>query len=1026
MDGVTQPIAESVPPSLFFERLPEFLESLKESGIVLDPEQHIRLTGFLAQLATENRLPQDAIGLSRMITPLLAGTPAQQAACEELFRSWFGDSSARRSRFTPDADLAGNDKGEAKRRSWWRHPLTTRITVAFTIAMAIVTVLIVFLLPPQSEREKPTPRETNPVTVLDLQAALHEWLQNYPIQELNPPEQSPTNRTWRWYYTEYGATKAIAAFLPWALFLAGLGWLIYRMVLHLRREALRKNLRLLHWRIDKPPGRFGSRSLLSELQPLRFLARDTIQVLDPQKTILETAQSGGLLQPRFSDHPITCDFVALIEQRSAHDHLAEHNRKVVSVLQDAGLFVEVFEFNRDPTLCRSARTGEHARLQEILGRFGDSVVLVFIEAERLVDPATGRLMRWVTLFKDVPRCALLTPWGAAQSSAVVEASRGTVRMPNIAISPQGLVELVQRLTNLGRSSDPKAPREIPEGTRALIDFLDERPGRWLQPVKPRRKDVKRLLALLRDALGSKGYQWIAASAFYPELRWSLTVALKSALKDGKGGFAYDRDLLTTAQLPWFRHGWMPEWLRSALQHALDAAQARDVRRVLLGAIGLSPRSAKSEESLEIDLGKKAAPAENPLRVDRILLEFILPALQAFQRLFTIPASWAAEIARGPLRHLTLVAALGALGALAAMFAILSFLPIEECDLYAASPYDNLRVGPPVNASLTARFLTEKAGTACKNAMERHPENPRFLYQYARALARKDPDLSFKSALQAASAGYPAAFDWIGDGYYYGRGTAPDFAKAEEAYRQAVALGNKASYASLADLYSNANFERKDEREAFRFAQLASDEGGTSAWRLALYYEKGEIVGAPDIAKYLELLRLGVSRREAFSAILLAHEYYRGLYVPTDRRRSHELTEMALRWSADPLAAYNLAIDYLDGVVGPPDLEKATYWFIFAAKLGDTDALVRLSEMIFEGKARFSEGYDLPGNVDRLMFVRIAANGGSAEAQYFLASKLEELAGDDEAKKQEAIDWYRKAAAQNHQTAKDALKRLGVN
>jgi len=108
--------------------------------------------------------------------------------------------------------------------------------------------------------------------------------------------------------------------------------------------------------------------------------------------------------------------------------------------------------------------------------------------------------------------------------------------------------------------------------------------------------------------GGKDYAWVAASAVYPELHWSLTVSLKSALKDGKRKFVYDRELLTASQLPWFRQGWMPDWLRTALQLTLSAVQAQNIRRELLLAMGFNARNAKSEASLEIVL-EKATPAK---------------------------------------------------------------------------------------------------------------------------------------------------------------------------------------------------------------------------------------------------------------------------------------------------------------------------------------------------------------------------------------------------------------------------------
>jgi len=135
------------------------------------------------------------------------------------------------------------------------------------------------------------------------------------------------------------------------------------------------------------------------------------QSIRRRENSLETASCAGLPQVKFSDRPIARSFVAFIDRRSRRDHLAEYNIRVINVLRDAGVFVEVFQFDHDPMLCRSANSGEYKGLQEIISGFSKSVMLLFVEAEQIMDPATGRLMRWVAFFRDVPHSFLLTPPG---------------------------------------------------------------------------------------------------------------------------------------------------------------------------------------------------------------------------------------------------------------------------------------------------------------------------------------------------------------------------------------------------------------------------------------------------------------------------------------------------------------------------------------------------------------------------------------------------------------------------------------
>jgi hypothetical protein len=83
---------------------------------------------------------------------------------------------------------------------------------------------------------------------------------------------------------------------------------------------------------------------------------------------------------------------------------------------------------------------------------------------------------------------------------------------------------------------------------------------------------------------------LTATAIYPELHWLLTLSLKRGVADpGQSGRTMDRDLLAISRLPWFRSGWMPDWVRTLLQQALSGREKHLVRRVILDALGLRDR-----------------------------------------------------------------------------------------------------------------------------------------------------------------------------------------------------------------------------------------------------------------------------------------------------------------------------------------------------------------------------------------------------------------------------------------------------
>src|SRR5262245_22804125 len=63
------------------------LTALAAQGLQVDIEQRVRVNGLLLGLVAEGRLPDDPDALVRLITPIIAGSPAQQALCETTIKA---------------------------------------------------------------------------------------------------------------------------------------------------------------------------------------------------------------------------------------------------------------------------------------------------------------------------------------------------------------------------------------------------------------------------------------------------------------------------------------------------------------------------------------------------------------------------------------------------------------------------------------------------------------------------------------------------------------------------------------------------------------------------------------------------------------------------------------------------------------------------------------------------------------------------------------------------------------------------
>ncbi len=168
--------------------------------------------------------------------------------------------------------------------------------------------------------------------------------------------------------------------------------------------------------------------------------------------------------------------------------------------------------------------------------------------------------------------------------------------------------------------------------QGLSSLIGANGRRWLDRNEPPTDIAEKLVRQLSDYLGPRGFAWLCACAVYPEITWGLTLRV--------AGDAIDYSALPSlARLPWFRHAFMPDWLRRLLVARLppDAGERLrvdlaglldDLARTSGGSAGIGAGSALriarwmgSIRTLDM---LRAAPAGSPLR-DHVFLGFMARA-----------------------------------------------------------------------------------------------------------------------------------------------------------------------------------------------------------------------------------------------------------------------------------------------------------------------------------------------------------------------------------------------------------------
>jgi TPR repeat protein len=268
------------------------------------------------------------------------------------------------------------------------------------------------------------------------------------------------------------------------------------------------------------------------------------------------------------------------------------------------------------------------------------------------------------------------------------------------------------------------------------------------------------------------------------------------------------------------------------------------------------------------------------------------------------------------------------------FSSVSAKEVTECDLLAAHPGDSQKVSAGVEIS---DLNVDKAIRACIQATGQHPNEPRLMYQYGRALYAKK---SYQDALvmyrEAAEKKYTAAFNSIGYLYQYGFGVEKDAAQAVKWYRKGADGGHAGAMTNLGFMYQEGLGVEKDPAQAVKwFRQAASNGDAVAMSNLGFMYENGEGV-EKDYAKAVKWYRKGAVGGEATAMSGLGYMYENGLGVSKEYSKAAAWYHKAAN-KGDSYAAFRMGVFNEKGLGLERNYELAVQWYRLAAKRGIAEA-----------------------------------------------------------------------------------------
>ena len=356
---------------------------------------------------------------------------------------------------------------------------------------------------------------------------------------------------------------------------------------------------------------------------LRRPREGAILDLDIPDTVDVTVRNAGFFEPRYSARRAMPEYVVLVSRRGAADHQARLFDAAIAHLAERDVTVDSYSFLDDPRTCTSDKTGQAFGLRDVLERHHRATLIVAAETMAAFNRRTGRPSAWVEVTQSHERRVYFTP-EAPDRWTELEA---TLEEAGFVVLPAN--ETGWRVLGVVDGPPPSDLLFPAPYTRPFPAVIGSDELRWLDRNAPDGNVIEKLLRQLKGFLGRDGLAWMSACAVYPEITWALTLRLRGSEPPAPV-------LPSLSRLPWFRHGFMPEWLRRSLIVQMAGADEQRVRTELerlLEELATGRGTARTGSALHIgrwigpiDLMRAAAPG-SPLR-DRVFLGFMTGARDA--------------------------------------------------------------------------------------------------------------------------------------------------------------------------------------------------------------------------------------------------------------------------------------------------------------------------------------------------------------------------------------------------------------
>lgn len=532
----------------------DLLDHLRRNGFSIGIDSYLRLQKVLTRVSG-NCTPDE---LKTLLCPILANDKKQQEFFYDAFDAYFGITKTHEAlqESLPQLPPPVEQKVEPVSARRWPYII---VGLLLTIIIAGASYYRERQLQiNQGIGHQPNPT-TTPIPIPDFVRTIVAY---QPVPELLQPV--------RWL-----------AFIIPSLF-----WLLYEWYLYNRRKLLLNKLssdyqpHIFPFRPNIPlPTIFTSERFYNLARRLRRRQITELNLLDINATVGTTIKFLGYPVLRFKRASKLPEYLVLIERKTYRDNLSRFFDEFIKALEREGIQIARYYYEGDPRVCfkpfplpvktrlsldeaGTTQSEQGVSLREILNKHEDCRLLIFGSGEGLVNPLTGVMEEWTSLFSSLKERALLTYIPPGEWS-----------FRELALASQFLL----------------VPSTL-DGLHALIDYYEIGETislqRWIHkaPVPtPLEFDSPDVVSQLREHLGENTFRWLCACAIYPSLQWNLTAYL-GGLPYLRANLADEQNILRLISLPWFRSGSMPEPLRQLLINELPPELYDETRAAIISIL----------------------------------------------------------------------------------------------------------------------------------------------------------------------------------------------------------------------------------------------------------------------------------------------------------------------------------------------------------------------------------------------------------------------------------------------------------